>query len=407
MFFYFTIPYFAIAQLPYSTNDFEYKSKSKDNAIVKIIDSLGYTYFGITDKLMNEELKISFESSKLKLLLENVYKASENIINSTSRNKPISKLKNINISFQEIRRNTLSNLVNARNNITKNKEAFLFLNLNALIESVSSAKDFCNEIIVYRENIGNPYKSKINLTNKSKKRSKLFDKSIGADGLTNNQWINIMKGGGSNAHDLIRRIGRENQKTLTELKKKERTATIEVGDIEKIRTTSNIIDNLIYKYSNLPPSQLSLLYTSDNELIKELVYWIVYINSGNFSKLSEILSPGLNTNTFIDFNLKKLQNSNSIIREIKDQNGNKIVLKLNKKHFEQGKFSDVIIKKVSIEKNQIIFYDNTNKANLLSEKIIVLKNLEGDLLERIKLNINLIRKGTNEYNDSIMYLSKY
>ena len=306
------------AQLPYNKKEV-YKKKPEGSIIVKAIDDLGYKYYSVTDSLMTDELNANFYSGKLpRLLLEDTYQMSEYIINAISGKENLLKSNKKEISFYEIRKNTLLNFKEASNKLTNNKEALLFLNWNRFLNAIAYVDAYCDEIILFRNDMGNPYMPKQSNINKYKSDSKIFEESIGADGITNKQWMKIMeRGGGPGAHDRIRLTGRKNQEALIKLKKKER-ASIKVGNLEKIKTTSSTIDGLTYMYSSFPPKQLSFLYSNDNELVKGFVDWIIYINSGNSVKLSEILRVGLDVEIFTknDINQSLVRN---VYRDIIDK----------------------------------------------------------------------------------------
>ena len=101
-----------------------------------------------------------------------------------------------------------------------------------------------------------------------------------------------------------------------------------------------------------------------------------------------------------------------IYRDILDREENKVRLEFPEKYFDKITFSDITIKEVYINHNtQIEFFGELNRIDKLPQKsqqiIILLKNIEGDLLDRIKLNINQMREGMNEYDESIMNLRTY
>ncbi|MBQ4804680.1 hypothetical protein J8L88_17595 [Aquimarina sp. MMG015] len=399
---------YTAAQLPYYEK-VTYKKNSERSIIAKIIDDLGYKYYWVTDSLLSDELSTNFYSGKLpRLLLEDAYQMSENIINSVSDKVEKSKLNKGETSFDEMRKNTLLNLKEASNKLINNKETLLFLNWNDFKNAIIYADAYCDQIILFRNDVGNPYSPKQSDTKKNKSNSQIFEESIGADGITNKQWKKIMeRGGGYGAHDRIRSTSRKNQETLIKLKKKER-ASIKTGNLEKIKITTNSVDGLTYVYSSFPPKQLSFLYNNDNELVRGLVDWVIYINSGNSVELSEMLRVGLDNEVFIDYNINQSLVKNRY-RDIIDQNNNRVRLEFSATHFDKIKFSNVKITKVIIKKSLIRFFGETDNSNEQSEKevIIILKHIEGNLLNRIIDNINQTRKGLNEYDDTILNLSKY
>ncbi|WP_166962366.1 hypothetical protein [Yeosuana marina] len=398
------------AQLPYSKT-VKYNKKSEGKVIAKMLDDLGYKYYWVTDSLMNDELNSNFHTGKLpRLLLKDVYVISENIINSISNKQKQSKLKKVNISFNEIRKNTLLNLKEASNILINNKEALLFLNWNDFLSSIAYAHAYCDQIILFRNAHGNTVKRNDKFIKNKQKDSKVFNESLGADGLTNDQWMMLTYGGGgAGAQDRMRTKARQNYNTLIKLKKKE-VVSIEVGDLEIIRTNSNMIEGVNYKHSNIPPKQLSFLYSNDDDLVKGLVDWVIYINSGYSVKLSDIFRVGLDDSIFIDASINKLFVDDKY-RVISDKNKNTVILEFSDSHFDKTKFSDIRITKVIINHSLIRFFAETNQFNDVRKKgekiIAVLRNIEGNLLNRINFNIDQTREGLNEYDDTIMNLSKY
>lgn len=401
---------YSVAQLPYSKK-IKYKKKSEGAVPAKMIDDLGLKYYLVTDSLIPNDLNDDFYSSGLpRLLLKGAYQMSKNIISSTSDTIKNSKSINAIIPFYEIRKQTLLNLKQASKNLVNTKEPLLFLNWEDFIKSIALADAYCDQLILFREKIGNPFIPKNNSTSQTQYQSKTFDKKRGADGLTTVQWMRIMRrGGGRYAHDTVRKYNKKNQRALVELKKQER-GSIEVGKLEIVKESSNIIDGLKYVHSTISPKQLSFLYSNDSELIEGIVDWIIYINSGNTIKLSEMFRVGLDVSFFNDTN-ENISLVDHSYRDIMDKNENQVRLEFSEKHFDEINFSDIKIKHVTIKNTQIQFFGETDNSNDLylngKQIVIILKNIEGDLLDRIKANINQTRAGLNDYDDTIMNLSKY
>ena len=400
------------AQLPYNKKPTYPKKNTVRILMAKMLDELGYKYYWATDSLLNDEMSNAFNSSNLpRLLLEGVYQMSENIINYSSANKMKPGLKLEEMSFEDFRKNTLLNLKEASNILIKNADTTHFSNLNLFVKSIVISNSYCDQIISFRENIGKPFKLKNDFIVQKEYESKKFEQTIGADGLTNTQWKIIMRrGGGKYATENISRTRNSNQKTVIELRKKER-ATVIVGNLESIGLSSNIVEGLTYTYFNDPPKQLSFLFSNDKELIEGFINWIIYINSGNPVKLSDMFRVGLDIIMALDINENQSLVSDSY-RDIVDRGENKVRLEFPEKYFDKIKFSDITIKEVHINHNtQIEFFGELNRIDKLPQKpqqiIILLKNIEGDLLDRIKLNINQMRKGINEYDESIMNLRTY
>jgi hypothetical protein len=401
-----------LTQLPYISKPAYPKKNNAGIVMAKMIDELGYKYYWATDRLLNDEIRKTFNSSNLpRLLLKGVYQMSENIIKSTSENKMRPELKPEEMSFEDFRKYTLLNLKEASSIIIKNAEAPIFSNWNLLIKSIAFSDAYCDQIILFRENIGKPFKLKNHTIEHRPSKSELFEQILGADGLTNRQWVKIMeRGGGRYAPENIRHTKNINQKTIVELRKEER-ATVIVGNLEPISLSSNIVDGLTYTYFNDPPKQLSFLFSNDKELAEGFINWIIYINSGNPIKLSEMFRVGLDIVMALDANEEKSLVHDSY-RDIIDNEENKVRLEFSENYFDKTKFSDITITEVHVRNNnQIEFFGKLNRIDQSPQKlqqvIILLKNIEGDLLDRIKLNINQMREGINEYDDSIMNLRKY
>ena len=116
------------------------------------------------------------------------------------------------------------------------------------------------------------------------------------------------------------------------------------------------------------------------------------------------------------FNNPATNEENSLVRyryrDVADHKENKVRLEFSDSYFDKIKFSDITIKEVHINNdNQIAFFGKTNRTDPLSKEpeqpIILLKNIEGDLLKRFKMNVHQMREGLHEYDDRIMNLRKY
>ncbi|WP_037314212.1 hypothetical protein [Salegentibacter sp. Hel_I_6] len=390
-----------IAQLPFSDPTKE-KNQSEQNGITRIIDSLGYAYFDITDQLITEELDNNFESSKLQLLLFEMYKVSENIFESVSGNKIAPKSFTISTTFNELRESTLLKLKRSSQRSLENKDILLYLDFNNFIQNINYARGFYLEIIDYRRTLGRPYISRISSINTELNSVKNFEENRGADGLTDKQWLKIMAGGGgAGAADLLRSTNRINQKAWIKEKKRNR-ATIEVGEIENIESFSNILNGDVYLYNDFAPEQLSFLYTPDNEIVEGLTRWILYVNSGNHIKISQIFRVGANW-TFKDA-------EGELYREIVEESENKIRLEFSSEFLNDEGFSNFMIENVKLEKNEITFFSRIIEKNKIIKEltpIFTITNIKGNLLDKIKMNINQMRNGVNSYNESLMNLNRY
>ena len=375
-----------------------HRQSDSKNPLINLISTLEHNYFDITENLLNEELEANFELSRLKILLNDFHQVSEVILQSISAADQTRVLKE-NSSFNQIRQLTLLNLREIENKLIQLEARSTSYNLINLLKSVELANTYCEEIIRYREHINNPYFAKASLIKKVRK-SKMLEERLGADGITNNQWQKIMTSGvGSQAPDLIRQINRQNQDLLIQFKKEEK-AIVKTGTLEEVVTNTNVVDGLIYTYSDFPPDKLSYIYSSDSFLIQGLISWLVYINSGTKVLLSELFHSRLDEQRLLkELNLKSAT-TNTIHRSIKNENQDEIWLELNSSILKNKYFSEIKIDRVSIEKENIIFYSQENA-------ILSLNNRSGDLLEQIKAQINNQRQLEYQMNSFNIQLSTY
>ena len=375
-----------------------YRQSDSKNPLIKLISTLEHNYFDITENLLNEELEANFELSRLKFLLNDFHQVTEVILQSISTADQTRVLKE-NSSFNQIRQLTLLNLKEIESKLIQLEARSASYNLINLLKLVELANTYCEEIVRYREHINNPYFAKASLIKKVRK-SKMLEERLGADGITNNQWQKIMTSGvGSQAPDLIRQINRQNQDLLIQFKKEEK-AIVKTGTLEEVVTNTNVVDGLIYTYSDFPPDKLSYIYSSDSFLIQGLISWLVYINSGTKVLLSELFHSRLDEQRLLkELNLKSAT-TNTIHRSIKNENQDEIWLELNSSILKNKYFSEIKIDRVSIEKENIIFYSQENA-------ILSLNNRSGDLLEQIKAKINNQRQPEYQMNSFNIQLNTY
>ncbi|HCW65362.1 MULTISPECIES: hypothetical protein [Leeuwenhoekiella] len=375
-----------------------YRQSDSKNPLINLISTLEHNYFDITENLLNEELEANFELSRLKFLLNDFHQVTEVILQSISTADQTRVLKE-NSSFNQIRQLTLLNLKEIESKLIQLEARSASYNLINLLKLVELANTYCEEIVRYREHINNPYFAKASLIKKVRK-SKMLEERLGADGITNNQWQKIMTSGvGSQAPDLIRQINRQNQDLLIQFKKEEK-AIVKTGALEEVVTNTHVVDGLIYTYSDFPPDKLSYIYSSDSFLIQGLISWLVYINSGTKVLLSELFHSRLDEQRLLkELNLKSAT-TNTIHRSIKNENQDEIWLELNSSILKNKSFSEIRIDRVSIEKENIIFYSQENA-------ILSLNNRSGDLLEQIKAKINNQRQPEYQMNSFNIQLSTY
>lgn len=375
---------------------FDYSNQNielEENGLIKMIDDLGFKFYAVTDSLLTRDLNENFPSSRIQLLLEETYKISY-LLKQTIPHFKGNRVSNLShITFLSLRENTLINLQKLSEIFRRKNDILQTLDFQNFTSLLNSANLYCEEIISYRRSIGNPY-IPINNYKNNRNLAKNFDRIRGADGLTNDQWMSITRGGGgSAAPDLIRKTNRENQRKLVLLKKQNR-AKVEAGLLEDINTFSNEIDGDIYIYRDLPPEQVSILYTTDNELIKTVLNWVIFINAGNPTEITNIFRTGINEGVEKD---KSPLFNYQINRKFEDHNHNQVALSFYPRNIQ---FSDTV-QKVILKNSEIAFLTQENKP------LFFIKNINGDLLERIKYNINQMRNGINEYDDSLMNLNRY
>lgn len=383
---------FCFAQKSY----FDYSNQNiqlEENGLIRMIDDLGFKFYAVTDSLLTTELNENFPSSKLKLLLEGTYEISNKLTHTISHFERKKGPNLDNKTFSGLRENTLLNLQKLSEIFRKKNDILQKLDFQSFTSLMISADVYCEEIISYRRSIRNPY-IPLGKNINTQDFSENFDQIRGADGLTDDQWISIMRGGGGYAApDLIRKTNRENQRKYILLKKQNR-AKIEVGQLQDIKTFSNNIDGDIYIYRNLPPQQVSILYTTDNEIIKAVSNWAIFINAGNPTEITNIFRTGIDESIEKD---KSPLSNYQINRKFEDHNHNQVALSLYPRNIQ---LSDTV-EKVILMNYEIVFLNQENKP------LFLIKNINGDLLERIKYNIKQMRNGITKYDDSLMNLSKY
>lgn len=402
-------------QLPYNEKVKYSKKNASHRVMAKLVDELGHKYYWATDSLLNTELLDEYHSRNLpRLVLNVVYQMSEILSSSISDQKIENRLSIEEMSFETIRENTLLNLENVSNILIKDSKKSTSFNMNSLIILTSITDSYCDQIISYREYIGKSFGPKGNSNIKAVSKSKLFERNLGADGLTTEQWVELSRYGPQRAFYFanMRNIRKRNTKRLLKLRRQEK-AEIEVGNPELIKLSSNQVEGVTYTYFRDPPKQLSFLYSPDEELVREIVNWITYINSGNPTKLNKIFKMGLGIIINIDKNKQgQLSFDNVNYRDVIDKEGNKVRLEYANEYFDGTNFLDIVINEVHINKNnQIGFIAEALKKDRTRENsqlpVILLKNIEGSLLKRIKVVVDQIRNNENSYDDDKLNLRKY
>jgi len=109
--------------------------------------------------------------------------------------------------------------------------------------------------------------------------------NYGADGLTNNQWMEFSRPGGG-GFDAMRAQNRTNLEV-----ERANNASVEAGGLEMIT----------YSYQGPKPKKISLDHDSDQAILMGMIEWAVYILSNNKAHLSEIIQDGENRPSDLSF----------------------------------------------------------------------------------------------------------
>lgn len=379
--------------------------------MAKAVDELGYKYYWTTEDLLDNQLRESYNSTNTpRLLVRSLYILSQVVVNSVSEQKRDKNNIMNAMSFDDMRKQTLMNLEATSKSLIKVEEISQLPDWKDFGNILSVAGDFCEQVISYRNIRGNLFRlgsAKGNNTDLAGE----FEETLGADGLTNEQWIKLSQMGGS-APDLMRQQARTNTAIIVEMRKAQR-GIVDVGDLEQIGLYSNTIEGYRYTYFGNPPKQLSFIFSTDYEFVIGLINWIIYINSGNPVSLDKILGLEKDFGNNLGIELNELLGKDKNYRDIIDSQGDSIKLEINKKYFKTAKFSSIQIVKVLINKtnsNQIEFIGNSLDVNgniEVSElKIITLKRISGNLLNKVRNNILYVINNDESYKEEPLNLDK-
>lgn len=196
--------------------------------------------------------------------------------------------------------------------------------------------------------------------------------SVGADGLTDSQWIELSKPGGG-GFDAIRDQARLNSAEIAEQKRK---TEIEVGDLLDIQ----------YSYLGEKPDKISLDNDTQTNLLNGVIMWAAYINSGNPVHLTEILEDGESSPS--DLSLKGFKS-----KTIKDIFGEKVEFGYMTKYLQKNNaFSSHIIDYVYLydkigRYNQISFYTSLYNDPNKQPVAAFVRSLQSNFLEKIRQDI--------------------
>lgn len=376
-----TLPYNEIPKI-------KIKKATAGIILAKMIDSLGYRYYLATD---NFDASNSF-TDKASVLINGVYKAS-NIMRKSLQDS-VSSVATEAMNFKASRSRTLYNLKKASGILVSDINSLTKVNWYGFIRLMEVTKAYCNELIVYRKSQGEKVLTPEELFKKIPE-SKQFEQTLGAFGVTHQEWMDIMRyGGGQDGFDRMRQQSKVNTSIIRALKEKESvTATVKVGELQDIEMYTSTVEGMIYNYFNDKPRQLSFLYESDKAFIKGLIEWTIYINAGKPAILSDIFRLGITSDSLSAPYEGLLINTNNTSRTIVDNQYDSINISVSKRYLKDFSFINIPINQVHITKdNTIAFLRINDSKDYFGKKefpVIIFKNIDGSLLKSIK---NVIKK---------------
>ncbi|RXG18363.1 hypothetical protein DSM03_1011045 [Leeuwenhoekiella aestuarii] len=391
----------------FSNSDLNSEDVKRKSVLALMVDKVAQTYFEATEAL-GDDIP-DFDSSRVKLLLEGMHQATEQMVTLTADEERQERFFKENSTFQEIRQLTLLNLNRAKHNLINVKTKTPTAHFAKFITVLDAARSFCDQLVIIEGNAERVASLRKWTVSVGKSTAEKFEESMGADNLTISQWLGVMKwGGGKTATEDLRELGRKNQAVLIELKKKER-AFVKTGAVEEVKVYADTVDGVRYSYADFPPERWSFLYSPDAELTKELIRWLVYINSGNSSRLSDMLSIGIGSDNF-DHNVSEMLKTGANIRILKDAYDNQVVLELNSEIITASNFGAVYLSTVGIKNDQIVYYGSSKDERDVKQElqpILVLKNIQGDLLTKIKKAVEDLRLSLGKYTLPDLGLNRY
>lgn len=357
-----------------------------------LVDQLGVKYYWATKSLSDIDLENKINNPfRAKLLLLRIYELSELLESITSNTPFVQVINSQSFQMKNIRKITLLNFQNASKNIINNTVSANPFNYDILYNPILDSEWYCDELITLKKNSGMPSDKRIDTFGAKVKLDQFIDER-GADGITMDQWLVIknIRGGSGIYFDVIREQNRINNIVEAKLKRQVK-AQVYTGELEEIKLEPKFIEKKPYSYFGELPEQVPFLISSDDEIIKNLILWIIYINSGHPTKLVEIFGFPIYQNAIGQL----IYLSHSNIREIVDLNENSVLLKYNKDFLNSGNALNTEINKVLLyskknEIDKIKFVGNISNNSLLDlndSVILSIDNIEGKLLERIRMNV--------------------
>lgn len=388
-------------ELPYRKIP-KYSEKINNGLIMaRMVDELGYKYYWTSEGLNEEDVRTEFGSTNILYSLLDYIDQLSLLIASYVLNQPFLDSVYEEKSISKLRKRTLFNLKNASNALIGSNTTTQLPFWDILDEPISDVNWYCDQIISYRRKNGISCDERIDPLNKESK-AELLEKSIGADGLTNNQWsmIHRLPIPSVDKVILMRKQARTNSTVLAELKK-QRAAYVELGELEDVNFEPNKVGGKEYLFLGNRPNQILISISSDLDFINELIQWIVYINSGNEVGVDEIFM----ISEYRGFDNKRIYLNTKKFRNIVDQNGDTIRFELfpnSSDPFDLNNFkiSRVLVNDTDTLSNEIVFVGRRINETQLEEsqelKLIHIKNIKGHLLNRIISHIEYFRDYRND-----------
>lgn len=373
----------------------------------KMLDSVGHNFFWTTDNLIQKDQELSFQSDiEPQLFIKGMHVLSSKISDITQmKNNTLSSYWEQK-SFNELRNEILFNIKTVSDYFINIEYSQASVDWMTFFDLINGLRQYNDYILEYRKRIDLPISSALLEKNEYISPLKAFEEQLGADGLTNNQWMTIMEaGGGPIAHEKIARQSKANMRVISQMKK-QKTASVDVGELEEIKPFSRTIEDIKYTYYSQPPRQLSFAYDNDLNLLIGLTDWIISINAGRPAALSEVFRIGLNNklNLYEDYVIGSSVNNRKVI----DSQGNSVSIMIDKRYINKDSFWGIPINKVLIMEDNVIKFirQKPNNTSYGNKEVVVVSivNIEGTLLKRIKNIIKSSKSGNIDINTATLKL---
>ncbi|MEO1261427.1 MAG: hypothetical protein AAFZ15_21670 [Bacteroidota bacterium] len=165
------LPYYQIPDYP--------EKYTNVNVAARMIDGLGFRYYWASEGLREEDLnyKPSEDARTTRATIEHIYGLSRVILNA-SKNQANEGSLDYDISFAEMRKNTLNNIKTASDILKNSKKKDLkkkrmifkrkdrtneFPYWNAINGPIADAIWHCGQLVSFRRASGNPFNSKVSV----------------------------------------------------------------------------------------------------------------------------------------------------------------------------------------------------------------------------------------------------